>query len=321
MRVSVRRLGDGPIIHSGLDPGIGTNINGPSLLRVPEWVDDPLGRYYLYFADHKGAYIRLAFADALAGPWRVHPPGALHLRDTPYLQTHPEIPESIDADALATPRGSGVPSLLDDCVIPHIASPEVAIDSEARRLHLYYHGLASFGRQITRAATSTDGLHWSCGDEILGNPYLRVFRFGGWWYGLAMPGIFYRSRDGLTDFETGPRRFEPDMRHAAVLVRKEQLLVFWTRVGDTPERIWLSTLDLRSDWSEWRESEPTEILRPELPWEGAERPLEPSVRSSVTGPANQLRDPAIHCEGDSVHLLYVGGGESAIGISELELDD
>ena len=135
-----------------------------------------------------------------------------------------------------------------------------------------------------------------------------------------MPGIFYRSRDGLSNFETGPQRFEPDMRHAAMLVRDQRLLVFWTRAGDTPERIWPSTLDLRGDWREWPETEPVEILRPELPWEGSDLPLEPSVRSSVTGVVNQLRDPAIHCESDSTHLLYVGGGKSAIGIAELDID-
>ena len=32
-----------------------SNINGPSLVRVPEWVEDPLGKYYLYFAHHRGA--------------------------------------------------------------------------------------------------------------------------------------------------------------------------------------------------------------------------------------------------------------------------
>ena len=36
-------------------------------------------RYYLYFAHHKGSYIRLAFADAVAGPWTVYEPGVLSL--------------------------------------------------------------------------------------------------------------------------------------------------------------------------------------------------------------------------------------------------
>ena len=55
-RVRVERLLDAPIIGPELDPSIGENIQGPSLIRVPDWIEDPLGTYYLYFADHKGHY-------------------------------------------------------------------------------------------------------------------------------------------------------------------------------------------------------------------------------------------------------------------------
>jgi hypothetical protein len=54
---------------------MGDNICGPAILRVPPWVSNPLGRYYLYFVDHKGDYIRLAVADELHGPWTMHTPG------------------------------------------------------------------------------------------------------------------------------------------------------------------------------------------------------------------------------------------------------
>ena len=64
--VHVARLSGEPIIRPHMDDRMGSNINGPSLIRVPGWVEKPLGRYYLYFAGHKGAYIRLACADALA---------------------------------------------------------------------------------------------------------------------------------------------------------------------------------------------------------------------------------------------------------------
>jgi hypothetical protein len=42
---------------------MGDNINGPAAIRVPEWIENPLGNYYLYFAHHQGTYIRLAYAD------------------------------------------------------------------------------------------------------------------------------------------------------------------------------------------------------------------------------------------------------------------
>ena len=75
----ITRLLDRPIIGPELHESLGPNIQGPSLIRVPDWVPNPLGRYYLYFADHKGSWIRLAYADALTGPWRIHAPGALPL--------------------------------------------------------------------------------------------------------------------------------------------------------------------------------------------------------------------------------------------------
>ena len=65
------RFPTNPIITPALDESIGANINGPSLLRVPDWLPSPLGRYYLYFSHHQGASIRLAYADALTGPWTV----------------------------------------------------------------------------------------------------------------------------------------------------------------------------------------------------------------------------------------------------------
>jgi hypothetical protein len=69
--VEVRRLPGNPIIRPEMLPGSdGDNINGPSLIRVPSWVPEPLGRYYLYFAHHNGKYIRLAYADHLEGPWK-----------------------------------------------------------------------------------------------------------------------------------------------------------------------------------------------------------------------------------------------------------
>ena len=52
--ITVTRLGDGPIITPEMDDRMGGNIQGPSLIKVPTWVDNPLGKYYLYFADHRG---------------------------------------------------------------------------------------------------------------------------------------------------------------------------------------------------------------------------------------------------------------------------
>ena len=71
------RFPENPLVSVTTAPSLGDNVNGPSVIRVPAWIPHPLGRYYMYFAHHKGGYIRLAYANSLAGPWRVYEPGFL----------------------------------------------------------------------------------------------------------------------------------------------------------------------------------------------------------------------------------------------------
>ena len=197
------------------------------------------------------------------------------------------------------------------------------VDDENRRIVMYFHGLDGVSRQVSRVATSSDGIHFDAGPEVLGRTYMRVFQHDGYTYAMSMPGQFYRSRNPLGGFEAGPRLFNPNMRHAALLQRGNTLLVFWTQVGEVPEHIKLSTIDLSGDWTSWSETPGVEVLRPEHDWEGAAAPLEPSVRSTAYGHVNQLRDPAIFEEADSgrVFLLYAVAGESGIAIAEVHLEE
>ena len=316
--VRVKRLLDAPIVDASTHPSIGENIQGPSLIRVPDWVEDRLGRYYLYFADHKGSYIRLAYADALTGPWKVYPPGSLQLADSLFPTEPPEVPPELLAATEARLKNSNLGhDALHEMTTVHIASPDVHVDDETRTIVMYFHGLEGAGVQVTRAATSTDGIHFEARPEILGRTYLRAFRHAGMTYAMAMPGQFYRSADGFTAFEEGPLLFNSDMRHAALLKRGDTLHVFWTQVGQVPERILLSTIDVSGDWMSWQESAPVEVLRPERDWEGADAPLLPSVRSTAYGHVNQLRDPAVYVEDGRVYLLYAVAGESGIGLAEV----
>ncbi len=322
-QVSVTRLLDEPIIGPELHSSIGINIQGPSLIRAPDWLPNRLGRYYLYFADHKGLYIRLAYTDALTGPWRIHEPGSLRIEDSFFLPERPNVPQA-ELDALVEQRRAGGARVSHDLALeltePHIASPDVHVDAENRRIIMYFHGLAGPGLQHSRVALSDDGVNFTTLPDNIGRTYMRAFAHEGMTYALAMPGQFYRSEDGLTDFEAGPLLFEPDMRHSAVIVRDDTLHVFWTRVGDAPESILHSTIDLRGDWNSWRESSAVELLRPERDWEGASAPIEPSVRSTAYGQVNQLRDPALYVEGNEVYLLYAVAGESGIAIARVEFD-
>jgi len=319
--VTITRLLDEPIIGPELHPSLGVNIQGPSLIQTPEWLPNRMGRYYLYFADHKGLYIRLAYADELTGPWQVHEPGSLQIGESHFAPERPEISQA-ELDALVEQRRASGARVSHDLALeltePHIASPDVHVDEENRRIVMYFHGLEGPGFQRSRVALSDDGVNFTTMPENIGRSYMRAFEHDGMTYAMSMPGQFYRSVDGLTDFEEGPLLFVPNMRHSALIVRDDTLYVFWTRVGDAPETILLSTIDISGDWSTWRESPEVEVLRPEFDWEGADAPIEPSVRSTAYGHVNQLRDPAIYVEGDEVYLLYAVAGESGIALARVE---
>jgi hypothetical protein len=274
-----------------MDDTIGTNINGPSLIRVPEWVENPLGRYYLFFAHHQGEFIRLAYADRLTGPWKVYRPGVLRLSETVCSR--------------------------------HIASPDVHVDKRTRQILMYFHGIHA-GDQVTFLATSRDGLHFSAETEVLGPFYFRVFAHQGWFYAIAKHyntnGLLLRSRDGRTPFEGG-RHILPRMRHVALRKENDVLEVFFTQVGDEPERILLSRMALAGDWRSWQPSDPVEILAPERDYEGVQLPLGPSRSGAIHVPTRQLRDPAIYEQDGRVYLLYSVAGESGIAIAELTNDN
>ena len=286
----VERLRNNPIVTPAIDATIGSNINGPSLVRVPEWIRDPLGAYYLYFAHHKGQYIRMAYAQNLEGPWSTYGPGVLDLGESFF-------------------GNSSDPN--------HVASPDVHVDSENRQIRMYYHGVVAKGIQRTRVALSEDGIDFEAREELLGNSYFRVFQHGGYHYAIGMPGVFYRSNDGLTEFVEGPTLFTENMRHCAVRLAGDTLSVFYSNAGDCPERILVSEIDLTQDWMDWSESAPSLVLAPETDYEGADLPLEPSQRGLTEVRVRQLRDPGIYEESGETYLLYSVAGEAGIAIARL----
>ncbi len=292
--MKITRLLDAPIIRPDMDGHMGSNINGPSLIRTPDWLPGRLGRYYLYFGHHQGKYIRLAYADDLAGPWRTHEPGTLQLAQTPFPQ--------------------------------HIASPDVHVDEANRRLVMFFHGCCRGNRpipwnQYTCVAFSGDGLAFESRDEPLCQSYLRMFIWRGRHYGLAMPGQLYRSFDGLTAFEPGPMLIGKQARHFAVKVIGDTLHLFYSIKGDCPEHIVCASVPMSDDdWNNWRASKPESVLQPERDWEGVNAPHVPSVMGAIHQPAYQLRDPAIFDDQDGqTYLIYSVAGESGLGIARVDL--
>jgi len=304
------RFKSNPIIHPEMLKGNdGVNINGPSLIKVPDWIENPIGKYYLYFAHHSGKYIRLAYADDIEGPWKIYEPGSLKMEDC-------ACSDIID----------GPPN--------HIASPDVHIDHVSRSIVMYYHSPVLMSNeerplfdqdQASMRATSRDGLNFVSEDNKLGDFYFRVFKWNDYHYAIARLGLLYRSKDGVKNFEKGPNPFEKlnfqgQFRHSAVLVKDNILYVFYSRIGDLPEIILLSKIPLTADWDTWSPSEPITVLIPEFDYEGGNLPLTASKMGSSKTPVRELRDPAIFEDDGRIYLLYSIAGELGIGISELKIE-
>jgi len=261
----------------------GNNINGPSLIRVPDWVENPLGKYYLYFGHHNGQYIRLAYSDNVEGPYKVHHPGTLKKNQT-------------------------------NC-ISHIASPDVHIDEESKRIIMYYHGDIE-GGQKSFISWSNDGINFETNNKVLGDFYFRVFKHKDKFYSIAknknIDGIVYESDSWEGEFKP-MFNLLPNIRHTACLVKENILFLFYTTIGDTPESIKVLELDLDT----WEPKRVEVLIKPTEEWEGGNLPLTKSKPGSSTvyggGAVKELRDPCVYED----YLLYSLKGELGIGISKL----
>jgi hypothetical protein len=299
-----RRHPEHPLLQAG-QAGVGDSVNGPSLIRAPPWIEAPLGRYYLYFAHHGGAYVRLATADDLSGPWTVHDGGTLHVADTGF----------------------------DD----HVASPDVHVDTDRERVRMYFHGYAgeyeergTVHAQYTQVAVSGDGIDFEVHPEPLGQFYFRVFEYGGAHYALAKENRgesegssairVYRSTDPLSGFDRGPTLRADGARHTAVRADGDTLDVFYSRIGDCPERILHTTVDLADDWRDWTAGDPEVLLEPERGYEGGALAPSPSESGGTTERECQLRDPAVFEEDGDTYLLYTVAGEQGIAAARLTGD-
>ena len=68
--------GTGVENDSGTTTPTEQNIDGPSIIRIPDWIPvservDASAQYYAYFAHHGGDNIRLAWSDSITGQWNL----------------------------------------------------------------------------------------------------------------------------------------------------------------------------------------------------------------------------------------------------------
>jgi len=294
--VKAVRSGANPLITRESSSSLGRNINGPSVVRMPEWAEGRLGKYHMYFAAHRGAHIRLAYSDAIEGPWKVHEPGTLQLA-----------------------QAAGFTG--------HIASPDVHVDDAGRRILMYFHGKRGSGGQFTALAVSKDGLTFKTDGTVIAPPYLRTWTWNGRVYGVARRGkvegepssgqlMTAESAEG--PFAVVRDNFIPRMRHAAVLVEGDRLLLFYSRIGDAPERIVMSVVEMKPDVTAWRCSPAVDVLVPEGVCEGGGYDIAPSKAGSATK-VRELRDPCVFHEEGKSWLFYSIAGESGIAAAELDI--
>lgn len=327
--VNATRFAENPLVTFRSHPSLGDNVNGPSVIKVPDWVQNPLGRYYMYFAHHSGTFIRLAYADSLNGPWKIHAPGVLDVSATALYRPQPDPPYSMYG------------------VYTHVASPDVHVDDANQRIIMWVHGQFTDGRrwpddpteaqawlrangysQVTQVTVSKDGLHFEAQPVISPDPYLRVFRHAGSYYGIVRLGRLTRAADPLQPFARGPDPFRDTphsgrVRHVALHVEGDTLHVFFSVIGAAPESILHTTMSLTGDWQDWKVGEIQEVLKPEAPYECPDWPVRPSEVGEIHGAARQLRDPAVYSEktagGDRLVLLYTVCGEQGIAAAQLEI--
>ena len=354
------RLNDGnPIISSDMfvgNPTEGDNINGPSMIRVPDWIEpgdraDPSAQYYLYFGNHDGAYIRMAWAADIEGPYTLYndfgTPGDRGVLDNVSIVN-------------GEPNNGDI--LLDNGIRienNHLASPDVVVDNVNERIILYFHSGSSYfvdgeevDDQVSWVSTSPNGLEFYDNIEPvhLGSSYFKVFEHDNLLHAFSNGAILNRARSisepwaplANQDFteqlwERHPVHIfneaieEPSgelrIRHTGVHVSGDSLQVFYSRRGEFQERIQLSIIDLSvSDWEDWEITptnadgflDPIEILTPNPGWEGGQHLLANSEASDAVD-VNQLRDPDVFLDTDGLlYLIYTGNGEDALGIARLD---
>lgn len=269
----------------------GNNINGPSFIKVPDFVSNPLGKYYLYFGHHNDKYIRMAYSE-----------------------------EDIMGPYILFNEGKGVLSLDKTPGHGHISSPDVVIDEHEKRFILYYHCPYNNRKspQSTFISYSKDGLHFESTNINISFPYFRSFEYKNEKYGIAMNNfigsIIYKYING--EFvEYG--ELLPKSRHTCVLNYNEKLYVFYSIVGDCPEHICICEIDILEEKNIIIKNNRI-LVYPEFEFEHANLSPIPSKYGAEYQRINQLRDPCIYVENEQIYLFHTVCGEKGIALCKIQ---
>jgi len=297
------------VINQGKVPKkFGTNFSGATVFINPGFLESNIyGKYIMFFAHHSGMFLRVATSDNPFSDWTF--PDLEILRIGEFEEFH-----------------------------DHIASPEVFVEIGSKTLNLFFHSRVPGSReQQTFLAKSKDGVKFEITPMESFLPfYFRLVTHRGSIFGMTKGGnLFSHFGDNLSngwkyvdnvDFpglgfkELNYFNDVGNIRHAHMISYKGNLLIFYTRIGDSPEQIYVRSITVGIESNLMRISEQMEVMRPRLPFEcQLALPVESQPGSSENFEL-AIRDPFVFIEEDFKLLFYSYGGESGIGVCTIDLD-
>ena len=106
----------------------------------------------------------------------------------------------------------------------HVASPEIYIDQEQKKIILWAHGMWTDGKAWLGAS---DGQHFTSRPAITKHSYLRVFKDRDTFYGVARGGRLFRSKDPFAEFEPGADLFRNTRSCAGSIIALRSAVPPW----------------------------------------------------------------------------------------------
>jgi len=293
---AIKRVG--LLIPIKYDLSSNKNINGPTVIEytLPRLLGSKI--YIMYFASHKGRYIRTAWSRSPIGKFRTIP--------LVYI----------------LPIWNNFSERKD-----HVASPEVLTINKIN--YLFTHSPSRYfapGRQITYISRLYFGLFCFSAKPTKLPSYSRFFYYKDDLYAITNGADVFR----FTVETLEPVKLEADIskllipdsediairvRHSQVVQYKDKMLCFFTRVGDSPERIFVAEMKFTSE--EIIFSQPMELLRPETDYEGIKIKAQPSRNGMAKTAQNAIRDPFVAKFGEQYFLYYATSGEKGIACALL----
>ena len=120
---------------------VSDSINGPSCLRTPNFIKNPLGKYMLYFGHHTGEFIRIAYSDEIFTGWKF-----LNHRVN-------DVNEG---------------KIFHD----HVASPDIYVDDIENSIYMFFHSRIKGSReQKTFLSKSNDGINFALVEDNIDLPF------------------------------------------------------------------------------------------------------------------------------------------------------